>query len=267
MADGNFRIWGILNCTPDSFSDGDPSAVAEDFILRGLQLAADGADVVDVGGASSRADAPYVSADEELARVLPVIEGLKNRCAAAISIDTFRAEVADRALAAGASIVNDIHGMRDSNSMAEVASSWGASVVAMHWRPDEFRGDDILDDISELWDQSLSIGRAAGIGTERIILDPGLGVGFHKSLEQNFCILKHLAKLRMQFPRCEILFAASRKSFLGTISGECCPKDRDCISAAAAYGAYGAGLRNFRVHNVALTKKVLLLAKATNEIR
>ncbi|MDR2667438.1 MAG: dihydropteroate synthase [Puniceicoccales bacterium] len=267
MSTCNFHIWGILNCTPDSFSDGDPAATTENFIARGLELIADGADVLDVGGASSRAGAANVTVDEELARVLPTIEGLRRRCAVRISIDTFRPEVADAALSAGATIVNDINGLRDSNSMAEVVANHGASVVAMHRRPEVFCGGDILDDIIELWGQSLSIAKEVGIGAERIMLDPGLGEGFHKPLEQNLRILKNFHKLRRAFPACEILFAASRKSFLGTISNEHCPRERDCISAAAAYGAYGAGLRNFRVHNVALTKNILMLARAIDESR
>jgi dihydropteroate synthase len=257
-----FYIWGILNCTPDSFSDGDPTATAEDFIRRGRELVADGADILDVGGASSRSGAAPVSAEEELTRLLPVIEGLRKYCSVPISIDSFRSEVADRALSAGAAIVNDIHGLRDGGAMAAVVARHGAKAVAMHWRPEPLSGKDILEDLRKLWGQSLAIARAAGIGPERVILDPGLGEGFHKTVEQNLRILRHLPELRAAFPNCELLFALSRKSFLGAVAAEPCPKDRDCLSAAAAYGAYGDGLRHFRVHNVLLTKKILRLGEA-----
>ena len=258
-----FHIWGIVNCTPDSFSDGDPSATAENFIERGLKLVADGADVLDVGGASSRSGAPAVFVDEEIARVLPVLEGLRSRCAVPISIDSFNAEVVDVALSAGATIVNDIHGLRgDGGAMAAVAARHGAAVVAMHWRPDVLQRGDILDDIRELWGQSLAIAESAGFPRDRVILDPGFGVGFNKTVGQNLRIMKHLPNLLASFAPYEILFALSRKSFLGTVAGEKTASERDCISAAAAYGAYWDGLRHFRVHNVSLTRKILNLAAA-----
>ncbi|MDR0678851.1 MAG: dihydropteroate synthase [Puniceicoccales bacterium] len=267
MSSARFHIWGILNCTPDSFSDGDPGATAEDFIRRGLKLVADGADILDVGGASSRTGTASVPAEEELARVLPVIEGLKKCCTVPISIDSFRAEVVDRALSAGAVIANDIHGLRDGGAMAAAVACHGAKVVAMHWRPEVLHGKEILEDVRELWGQSLAIARAAGIDPERVILDPGFGEGFHKTMEQNLRILQHLPELRAAFPYCELLLALSRKSFLGAVAGEPCPKNRDCLSAAAAYGAYRDGLRHFRVHNVLLTKKILQLGEAVRGAR
>jgi dihydropteroate synthase len=264
VVDRSFHLWGIVNATPDSFSDGDPNGHAEDFIARALGLVDDGADVIDVGGESSRAGADPVSVEEELSRVLPVLEGIGARCSVPISIDTRRAEVADRALAAGASIVNDICGLRGSDAMADVVARRGARVVAMHWRPEVYGGKNVLDDVKELWSESLAIASAAGIAPERVILDPGLGVGFRKTVEQNFHILKHLPDLLAAFPSCEILLAVSRKSFLGTVTGDQNPRDRDCGSAAAAYGAYIAGVRHFRVHNVALSAKILSLAEATD---
>ncbi|MDR2664509.1 MAG: dihydropteroate synthase [Puniceicoccales bacterium] len=267
MATDRFYIWGILNCTPDSFSDGDPTAAAEDFVRRGLELVADGADVLDVGGASSRAGAAPVTVEEELARVLPVIGALRSRCGVPISIDSYRPEIVDRALAAGANIANDIHGLRDGGAMAEVVARHGARVVAMHWRPEALRTGDILEDIQKLWGQSIAIARAAGIGPERVILDPGFGEGFHKPLEQNLRILQHLPQLSSAFPDCAVLFALSRKSFLGTVAGEPHPKNRDCLGAAATYGAYRDGLRHFRVHNVSLTRKILRLGEAVHGAR
>jgi dihydropteroate synthase len=259
-----YNIWGIVNVTPDSFSDGDPLARTEDFVDRALTFVADGADIIDIGGESTRVGSTAISADEELSRVIPVIEILRRRrCSVPISIDTNKAVVADHALAVGASIVNDIFGLQGDGAMAAVAAKYGAPAVAMYRRPSIVGDSDILEDISTFWKRSLAIAGEAGV--KNVFLDVGLGVGFHKTLEQNLHILRNLGKLRNQFSANELLLGASRKSFLGEITGELDPRRRDLASVSIAQFAYFSGIRHFRMHNVTWTKKVLTLAEVLGD--
>lgn len=254
---GKFYIWGIVNATPDSFSDGVPGAGSEYFIARGLSLVADGAHVLDVGGESTRPGWKEISVGEELDRVLPVIEGLRKNCSVPISIDTRRSAVAKAALAAGACIANDIFGLQGDSAMAKEVANRAKKVVVMYQRQQFLRNENVIDDMITFWNKSICIATSAGIPVENLILDVGLGVGFQKTVEQNFYILRNLSKLHSHFPSCAFLLGASRKSFLEKLVGPMQPRERDLASAAVARHALAQGIRHFRVHNVALTKQIL----------
>jgi len=206
-------IMGILNITPDSFSDGGRHRSTEDALEHARAMVAEGADIIDVGGESTRPGATEVAADEELARVLPVLERLAPEIAVPISIDTYKASVADRALAAGATIVNDVWGLQRDPDMAAVAARHGASVVIMHNRREVDAAIDILADIRRFFLRSLLLAERAGIPDRRIVLDPGIGFG--KTLEQNVETIARLSELRaIGLP---LLVGASRKSLIGRL--------------------------------------------------
>lgn len=206
-------IMGILNVTPDSFSDGGRHGSTEEALAHARAMVAEGADIIDVGGESTRPGATEVAADEEIARVLPVIERLAPEIAVPISIDTYKAAVADRALAAGATIVNDVWGLQRDPDMAAVAARHGAGVVVMHNRREVDGTIDILADIRRFFLRSLLLAERAGIPDRRIVLDPGIGFG--KTLEQNVETIARLSELRaIGLP---ILVGASRKSLIGRL--------------------------------------------------
>jgi dihydropteroate synthase len=207
------RIMGILNVTPDSFSDGGLFAAAEAAIGQALRMEADGADIVDVGGESTRPGYEPVDAATELCRVMPVLEAIVPRLAVPISIDTRKAEVALAAVAAGARMVNDIWGLQRDDAMARVAAESGVEVVAMHNRDTIDGSIDITDDIRRFFERTIEIARAAGISDDKLILDPGIGFG--KTLEQNLQAVRRLSEIRaLGFP---VLLGVSRKSSIGRI--------------------------------------------------
>jgi dihydropteroate synthase len=244
-------LMGILNVTPDSFADGgrflDPARAIE----HGLQMAAEGADLLDIGGESTRPGAAPVEVSEELARVLPVIRELKARCPLPLSIDTTKAAVAREALRAGACVVNDISALEADPAMAAEAAAHGASVVLMHRKgtPDVMQKDPRYDDLPEEVLAGLAAGltraRAAGIPDDRIAVDPGIGFG--KTLDHNLWLLRHIEFL--QALGRPILVGASRKSFIGAYTGR--PVDDRLPGTLAAHAsAWRKGARIFRVHDV-----------------
>ena len=199
MSERDFRIMGVINVTPDSFSDGGRYLAAEAAIAHGLVLEAEGADILDVGGESTRPGADPVSETEELRRVMPVIEGLIERgTGAQMSIDTSKAEVAARALAAGATLVNDVTALRGDPAMAEVVAGAGADCCLMHMLGDprtmqrDPHYDDVVGDIKAFLDERLALAVQAGIAEERILLDPGIGFG--KTIEHNLELLRRLGE-------------------------------------------------------------------------
>lgn len=219
-------VMGVVNVTPDSFSDGGKWLDAATAIRHGIDLAAVGADLVDVGGESTRPGATRIDADEELRRVIPVIEGLVAE-GIRVSVDTMRASTARRALDAGATIVNDVSGGRADPEMMDVVAAADSPIVLMHWRAhsvdmqalDHTHYDDIIDDIVAELAVQVDAAIDAGIARERIILDPGLG--FSKTGEQNWTVLAHLdAFVGLGFP---LLVAASRKRFLGELLADPLP--------------------------------------------
>jgi dihydropteroate synthase len=252
-----FCLWGILNVTPDSFSDGNPSADLENFLEKGRQLVADGADFLDVGGESTRPGSKKVPLDEELDRVIPVLAALKKAHPIPLSVDTTKAEVAEAALELGVAAVNDQWGLQGDGRMAEVVARHGAILVAMHQRPKILENGDILEDIAAFWRDSLAIARDAGIPPDKILLDPG--IGFQKTVEQNVRILAHLDQLHGLFPDFELYLGVSRKSVIGAVAHLPDPRQRDFASVSIAQSARSMGVRHFRVHNVALTREILSL--------
>jgi dihydropteroate synthase len=251
---GRTRVMGVINVTPDSFSDGGRWLDPETAIQHGLDLVADGADVVDVGGESTRPGAIRIDAAEELRRVIPVVRGLADS-GVAVSVDTMRADVAERALDAGAVLINDVSGGRADERMIHVAKASESPIVLMHWRGHSDRMQDLTtyadvvqDVIAELSVQ-VDTAVATGIPESRIIVDPGLG--FSKTGAQNWVILANLSAFAaLGFP---LLVAASRKRFLGELladaDGALRPTDdREAATAAISTMAAIAGAWAVRVH-------------------
>jgi dihydropteroate synthase len=254
---GRTLVMAIVNVTPDSFSDGGRYPTADAAITAGLQLVGEAADIVDVGGESTRPGHPPVDAETELARVLPVIAGLAAATAAPISVDTSKAAVAEAALKAGASMVNDVWGLARDARMAAVVAAHDAAVVIMHNREKADPGVDILAELSTFFARALDRAAAAGIRPDRIVLDPGIGFG--KTLEQNLTILARLETFAaLGFP---ILIGVSRKSFIGRLSPSE-PDDRLPGSVAANVIAALAGAAIVRVHDVAAHVQALRIAEA-----
>lgn len=256
-------VMGILNITPDSFADGGVHADPRRAIDAGLRMAGEGADLLDVGGESTRPGAEPVSAQEELRRVLPVIEALAPRAGIPISIDTYKAEVADAALNAGASIVNDISGLTFEPALGEVAARWRAPIVLMHTRgrPAEMYKQAAYDDpvrevIAELG-ASIAQAEAAGIPREQIVVDPGLG--FAKLADHSYRVLAGIGSLASALDR-PILVGASRKSFLKAVLGDVPPEDREWGTAAAVTAAVLRGAHIVRVHGVKTMVDVVRVA-------
>jgi dihydropteroate synthase len=264
-------VMGVLNVTPDSFSDGGRFASPGDAVSTGLSMLADGADILDVGGESSRPGrAETVTAAEECARVLPVIEGIRREAPdALISIDTYKGETARRALDAGADIVNDIYALRRSPQIAELVAAHGAGLVLMHMQGDPEsmqrtpRYGDLLVDIKGMLRERVDFANEHGVAGESIIVDPGIGFG--KTAAHNLQILAGLEYLRLlQRP---ILVGASRKSFLGALSPNLPAGERLEASLAAACVAVLAGAAIVRVHDVRETRRALALVDAVREMQ
>lgn len=257
---------GIVNVTPDSFSDGgrflDPAAA----IAHGRELAAAGADVLDVGGESTRPGATAVSAAEELERVMPVIEGLAG--VAPLSIDTTKAEVAARAIEAGAAMVNDVTALSDPD-MAPLCAERGVEVVVMHMlgtprtMQDDPRYDDVVGEILEFLTDRADRAVAAGIERERIWIDPGIGFG--KTTGHNLTLLA--AVDRFAATGLPVLIGPSRKTFIGRLSGDAPEEERLGGTIAACLAALAGGAAMVRVHDVAPVAQAIAVARAIDDAR
>jgi len=249
-------VIGVLNVTPDSFSDGGRFTSLDEAVAHGCRLADDGADLVDVGGESTRPGADRVDAAEEERRVIPVIEALVAN-GIRVSIDTYRAVVAERALAAGASVVNDVSGGLGDPDMAAVVGAAGCPWILMHWRGHSRRMQDlahyvdVVDDVRRELAERVEAANQAGISSDRIVIDPGLG--FAKTAEHNWALLAHLDVLvGLGLP---VLIGASRKSFLGRVLADPAGTPRpvgEREAATVALTAYAAtqGAWGVRVHDV-----------------
>jgi dihydropteroate synthase len=244
-------IMGILNLTPDSFSDGGLVPDLPDAVSRAEQLVADGADLLDLGGESSRPGAEPVSIDEEIRRVVPVVEALAGRSRVPLSIDTTKPEVARAALRAGASVINDIQGLLGDDEMPRVVAETGAGVVLMHMQgsPRTMQQDptyaDVVAEVYEALARRLERAESFGIERSRIAIDPGIGFG--KTAEHNWQLLRHLD--RFAGLGCAILIGTSRKRFLGTLTGRDV-SDRTTASVVSSLLAVEAGADIVRVHDV-----------------
>jgi len=257
-------VMGILNVTPDSFAESKRTATTARAVEKALRMEADGADIIDIGGESTRPGAEPVPADEERSRALPVIHELAGRLRVPISIDSYKAEVAREALAAGAVMVNDISGLRFEPPLAGVVAQAGAALVLMHTRgrprtmhDEAVYGDVMADVIRELRD-SIAVATAAGVPRDRIILDPG--VGFAKRASHSYGVLAHFAELADALGR-PVLVGPSRKSFMRDALADRPAAERDWGTAAAVTAAVLGGAHIVRVHAVAEMVQVVRVAE------
>jgi dihydropteroate synthase len=256
-----FQIMGVVNVTPDSFSDGGEFLDAARAVAHGRDLLAEGADILDVGGESTRPGADPVGADEELRRVLPVLEGLAG---ATLSIDTSKAAVAREAIAAGASHVNDVTALRGDPAMAGTVADAGVRLCLMHMLGDprtmqkDPHYDDVVDDIKAFLEERMAFAVGEGVAEERILLDPGIGFG--KTVDHNLELLRRLDEI-VALGR-PVVIGTSRKSFLGKITGREVG-DRVAATVATSVLALERGATVFRVHDVAPTHDALAVALAT----
>ncbi|NBM19054.1 dihydropteroate synthase [Streptomyces sp. GC420] len=261
-------VMGVVNVTPDSFSDGGRWFDTTAAVKRGLDLVAEGADLVDVGGESTRPGASRVDEAEELRRVVPVVRGLASE-GVVVSVDTMRASVAERAVAAGAALVNDVSGGLADPAMVPVVAAAGVPFVVMHWRgfsadmnSRAVYGDVVAEVVAELRARAEAVVEG-GVAPGRIVLDPGLG--FAKQADHDLALLAHLAELRaLGHP---VLVAASRKRFLGRVlagpGGEPPPaRERDAATAAVSAIAAHEGAWAVRVHEVRATADAVRVARA-----
>jgi dihydropteroate synthase len=256
-------IMGVLNVTPDSFSDGGRYLGTDEAVARARQMAADGAHVVDVGGESSRPGSRPVSATEELERVIPVIEAIRGRIDVPISIDTYKAEVAEQAIAAGAAMINDISALSFDPEMAPLAARLGVPVILMHIQgtPRNMQVDPHYDDpvaeVKASLESSIDRAVGAGVDPERIVIDPGIGFG--KRVDDNLLLLKHLRDF-YDLGR-PVLVGVSRKAFIGEVTKRPV-SDRLAGSIGAAAAAVMAGAHMVRVHDVAETRDAVAVVDA-----
>ena len=245
-------IMGIINVTPDSFADGGRRLDTARAVADGLQMISDGADILDIGGESTRPGADPVTADEELRRVLPVVEALAGDRRVPVSIDTYKAVVAREAIAKGATIVNDVSGLQYDDGLAAVVAASGAAIVLMHNRGrsrDMYREavyDDVVGEIVRELEAAIGRAVAAGIPRESVMVDPGLG--FAKRAEHTWESLAGLDRLAAL--DCPILVGPSRKSFLTSATGDRRPSERDWGTAAAVTAGVIGGAHIVRVHGV-----------------
>ena len=252
------RLMGILNVTPDSFSDGGRFDAAPAALAQARLMLAEGADIIDIGGESTRPGAEEVSVADELTRVLPAIAALRaDGIAAPISIDTYKAEVAEQAIAAGASLINDVHGLQREPEVAAVAAEHGTPLVVMHWDKARDTGRDVMAEMARYFDVTLDIADKAGVTRDRIVLDPGFG--FAKSLSENYEILRRLPELvAMGFP---VLVGTSRKSMIGKLL-DMPANERLAGTIATSVLGYTAGAHIFRVHDIRPNRDALRVAEA-----
>jgi dihydropteroate synthase len=259
-----WRVMGIVNVTPDSFSDGGLWLDHGDAIAHGRELVDEGAAILDIGGESTRPGAEPVDADEERRRVLPVVEGLHD-AGAQLSIDTTKRVVAQAALDAGATFVNDVSALRFDPELAGLCAERGCDVCLMHMLGEprtmqhDPRYDDVVSDVKAFLEERLAFAVREGIAEERVLLDPGIGFG--KTVEHNLELLRRLDEL-VALGR-PIVIGTSRKAFLGRLTGRAVPAERVAGTVAANVLALERGATVFRVHDVAQTVEALKVATAT----
>ena len=257
-------VMGILNVTPDSFSDGGAFLSPDAALAQAERLIAEGADILDIGGESTRPGSRQISVEEEIGRVVPIIEAATKRFSTPISVDTTKSEVARRAIDAGAEIINDISGLRFDERIAAVAAESNAGLVLMHSRGTfetmhtQLPVDDILTEVITDLKRAIGLANAHGVSEAQIALDVGLGFG--KTQEQNLELLAKLDKIVAEFKAYPMLVGASRKSFIGKLLGGVPAAERLGGSIAAALTAVRNGAKIIRVHDVKETVKALRAA-------
>jgi len=258
------KIMGILNITPDSFYDGGRYIEIDKAVERGIQMVKEGVDIIDIGGESTRPFSEPVSEEEELKRVIPVIEKLRKLTDVPISIDTRKSKVAEEALKRGANIVNDISGLRDDPKIKEVVKKYNAGCIIMHIRgtPKDMQENpyykDTIKEIREEIEERVELALASGIEKERIVIDPGIGFG--KRVVDNLLILKNLEEFKkIGFP---LLIGHSRKSFIGKILNLEKPEERLVGTLGITAYLYLKKVHIVRVHDVKETKEIFEILKA-----
>ncbi|MDD5310609.1 MAG: dihydropteroate synthase [Candidatus Omnitrophica bacterium] len=264
------HIMGVLNVTPDSFSDGGMFFDREYAVGRGLKMESDGADIIDIGGESTRPGAKPVPVREECRRVIPVIKALAKRLRTPVSVDTSKSEVAEKALDAGAAMINDVTGLRRDRRIAKLAVRYKAALVLMHMKgsPRTMQKDprykDLMSEIADSLRKSAAVAEEAGVSGDRIVVDPGIGFG--KTLEHNLIILNKLGELRsLGYP---VMVGPSRKAFIGKVSGagtggKVPPERGRAFGTAAAVAlAINAGANIVRVHDVKEMRQVAQITEA-----
>ena len=250
-------IMGVLNVTPDSFSDGGDHLDVAKAVDRANEMQAKGATIIDIGGESTKPNADPVDAATEQGRILPVIEALSKETDMILSVDTYRAETAELAVEAGAHIVNDVWGCQREPDIAKVAAASGAGLVIMNTRRERPVMDDLLADATQFLTRSVSIAQTAGVPDDCIVLDPGFG--FAKTIDHDIPILCDLERLHaMGYP---LLVGTSRKRFLGAITGREA-HERGAATAATSVVARQKGAAIFRVHDIEVNKDALSVADA-----
>ena len=260
-------VWGVLNVTPDSFSDGGRFDSLDRAVAHAHVMRSQGADVIDVGGESTRPGAGRISVEEEMRRVLPVIQGIANQ-GITVSIDTMRADVAAAAIAAGATLVNDVSGGRADEAMLPLVAELQVPYVIMHWRGHSDRMnelavyDDPVRQVREEIEQQVAAAVSAGIDSDRIIVDPG--IGFAKESDHNWVVLRHVDQfLALGLP---ILVGASRKRFLGDLLADDAGQPRDPdgrdIATAVLSGLLAGSVWGLRVHDVQATVDAIKVVRA-----
>ncbi|MGV1787495.1 MULTISPECIES: dihydropteroate synthase [Agrobacterium] len=248
----------IVNATPDSFSDGGHYLAVDAAFSHALTCVEEGADIIDIGGESTRPGAAEVTEGEEQDRVLPVIERLRRETDVLISVDTYRASTARLAIEAGAHIVNDVFGLQKDGNMAGVVAAARAGVCIMHTGRDRQKRADVIEDQFEFLNRSLEMAEAAGIARDAIVLDPGFG--FAKDERENVELMARFGELAaFDLP---VLAGTSRKRFIGSLTGRDAAHERDIGTAATTVILRLAGAAIFRVHNVAATRDALAIADA-----
>lgn len=259
-------VMGILNVTPDSFSDGGRFASVDAAIARAEEMIAEGADIIDIGGESTRPGSERVSAEEEIRRTVPVIEAISKRFDVSVSIDTSKSEVAAAAVEAGAEIINDISGLRFDERIAEVAAEHKTALVLMHSRGDFARMHsqtpiaDILSEVEADFIRATDTAVKYKIAPESIALD--IGIGFSKTLEQNLELIAKLDKIIERFPRFPFVVGTSRKSFIGKILDGAPPDERLIGSLSCIAVAVWNGAKIVRAHDVRQTADALKVVGA-----
>lgn len=240
------HVMGILNITPDSFSDGGSYTEVEKAVDQAVKMEQLGADIIDIGGESTRPGHRALSIDEELQRILPVIEAVRKKVKIPISVDTYKAKTAEHAIRAGADIINDVWGAKRDPEIAEIAAKYNVPIILMHNRENK-NYTNLIEDMKHDLQESIDIALRAGVKQENIILDPG--IGFAKSLEDNYTVLNHLEEFTsLGYP---VLLATSRKSFISKIV-DVPPEERDNATGATTCLGITKGVQMIRVHNVAL---------------
>ncbi|WP_294395708.1 dihydropteroate synthase [uncultured Clostridium sp.] len=246
-------VMGILNATPDSFSDGGKFNEIDMALKRVEEMINQGADIIDIGGESTRPGFKVVEADDEINRVVPVIKAVKEKFDIPVSIDTYKAKTAEAAIQAGADIINDIWGFKKDKDMADVAAKYGVQCILMHNRKDK-PYEDLMEDVKSDLEESIKIAMGAGVKKENIILDPG--IGFAKTYEENLMVMKNLKEIRdMGYP---VLLGTSRKSMIGNTLNLPVDQRVEGTLVTTVMGIM-AGCEFIRVHDILENKRACVM--------